>query len=345
MEKAKIDVIIPVYNDRNYLMECTRSVLYQDFKDLTLTLVDDCSTDGSSELCDSLAVLDSRVQVIHNSTNLGVSGSREAGFNATESEWVFFMDHDDLIKEDTLQMLMDVSDQGNLICGRGEERLDSEIPNLDWNVHDGDGSLTVISGHEACEKIVSENHNYGYIGSLWNKLISRKLMNRVLEETMKYKDSLSQVYFEDALCMPLLWHHADTVVINNSFCYVHRRLGSSLSVSLNINDYLYQLVKANEIDIAFLKKNEYDKAYEKILLGMFLMCQSVWYRSFKNEKDRSKKAAFDKEVSRIFERYYNELLKLELTGSQKLQLQSIKSFKKNRIRWARTFGFAWFEGI
>ncbi|MCF0187010.1 MAG: glycosyltransferase family 2 protein, partial [Bacteroidaceae bacterium] len=232
MEKAKIDVIIPVYNDRNYLMECARSVLYQDYKELTLTLVDDHSTDGSAELCDSLAVLDPRVRVIHNSTNLGVSGSREAGFNATESDWVFFMDHDDLIKEDTLEMLMDLADKGDLICGRGEERLDSEIPNLDWNIHDGDGSLTVMSGHEACEKIVSEDHGFGYIGSLWNKLISRKLMNRVLEETLKYKDKLSQVYFEDALCMPLLWHFAENVVIKNSFCYIHRRVGSSLSVSL-----------------------------------------------------------------------------------------------------------------
>ena len=68
MEKqALISIIVPVYNVVEYLENCVRSVLNQTYATWELLLIDDESTDGSSQLCDKLAANDSRIRVIPSS--------------------------------------------------------------------------------------------------------------------------------------------------------------------------------------------------------------------------------------------------------------------------------------
>ena len=63
--KDKISVIVPVFNVEKYLEKCIDSIINQTYKNLQIILVDDGSTDSSGEICDSYALKDSRVQVIH----------------------------------------------------------------------------------------------------------------------------------------------------------------------------------------------------------------------------------------------------------------------------------------
>ena len=72
-----ISVVIPVYNAESFISKCVGSVLEQTFSDLELICVDDCSTDGSSELLDGFD--DPRVRVIRFAENRGVSAARNAG--------------------------------------------------------------------------------------------------------------------------------------------------------------------------------------------------------------------------------------------------------------------------
>jgi glycosyltransferase involved in cell wall biosynthesis len=98
----KISVIIPVYNVRQYLDQCLNSLAEQTYKNLEIILVDDGSTDGSSEICDSYSEKDERFKVIHQN-NAGVSSARNAGLNAVSGEWIMFMDADDWIENDTCE--------------------------------------------------------------------------------------------------------------------------------------------------------------------------------------------------------------------------------------------------
>ena len=75
-----ISIVVPVYNTAEYIEQCVRSILLQDFTLLELVLVDDGSTDGSSGLCDEFATADERVKVIHQE-NSGVSVARNRGFD------------------------------------------------------------------------------------------------------------------------------------------------------------------------------------------------------------------------------------------------------------------------
>ncbi len=85
---------MPVYNSGKYLKTAVESILSQSLTDFELILVDDGSTDGSSEVCDKYASKDSRVVVIHQS-NGGICNARNKGLEIAKGEYIAFCDHDD----------------------------------------------------------------------------------------------------------------------------------------------------------------------------------------------------------------------------------------------------------
>lgn len=91
---TKFSIIIPVYNVEKYLDECVQSVLDQTFRDYEIILVDDGSRDSSPARCDSWAMKDSRIRVIHQQ-NQGLSGARNTGIAAAAGEYLMFLDSDD----------------------------------------------------------------------------------------------------------------------------------------------------------------------------------------------------------------------------------------------------------
>lgn len=92
-----LSVIIPVYNVAGYLRQCLDSVANQQpAGGLEVILVDDGSTDGSSEICDEYAARDARAFVIHKQ-NGGASSARNAGIRAATGDYLLFVDGDDYI--------------------------------------------------------------------------------------------------------------------------------------------------------------------------------------------------------------------------------------------------------
>ena len=101
---CKISVIMPVYQAERYLKDAVNSVLAQSFTDFELLMIDDGSTDGSPQICDSLATQDARIRVIHQS-NSGVSAARNKGIAMAKGEYISFVDADDLVRPNMLEVL------------------------------------------------------------------------------------------------------------------------------------------------------------------------------------------------------------------------------------------------
>lgn len=96
-------IIIPVYNNKNYLCDCVDSILSQNFKDYEIILIDDGSTDGSELLCDAYARQDN-IKAYHIG-NKGVSYARNKGIEEAEGEYIWFVDSDDTVIPDSLDIL------------------------------------------------------------------------------------------------------------------------------------------------------------------------------------------------------------------------------------------------
>ena len=75
----KVTVLMPVYNGEKYLREAIDSILNQTFTDFEFLIVDDGSTDNSSEIINSYS--DSRIRLIRKSANLGISKSLNIGLS------------------------------------------------------------------------------------------------------------------------------------------------------------------------------------------------------------------------------------------------------------------------
>lgn len=90
----RVSVILPVYNRSHSLRASAESVLYQDFRDLELIIVDDASTEDLKPIVDELH--DDRVVFVQHETNGGVSRARNTGMMRARGEYISFQDSDDL---------------------------------------------------------------------------------------------------------------------------------------------------------------------------------------------------------------------------------------------------------
>lgn len=100
----KITIIVPVYKAEAFLADCVDSILSQTFSDFEVILVDDGSPDNCGAICEAYAKQDSRVSVLHQ-VNQGQAAARNHALIQAKGEWICFVDSDDLIHPQTLELL------------------------------------------------------------------------------------------------------------------------------------------------------------------------------------------------------------------------------------------------
>lgn len=114
--KPLVSVIVPIYNAELYIQECIDSVLQQSFNDFELVLIDDGSADRSLDICYQRALEDSRIRVIHQD-NAGVTRARARGVESSRGEWIAFVDSDDWLPIDSLELLIKSTKDTDIVIG------------------------------------------------------------------------------------------------------------------------------------------------------------------------------------------------------------------------------------
>lgn len=122
-----ISVVMPVHNAAGFLGDTVATVLAQDLQDIEVICVNDCSTDDTARIIDTLCAADPRVRRIDNSRNLGPGGSRNVGIRAARGRYVFFLDADDAIPEGALSRLYEAARRNESSVVRGAFRTERRI--------------------------------------------------------------------------------------------------------------------------------------------------------------------------------------------------------------------------
>lgn len=91
-----ITVVMSVYNGLPYLSEAIESILLQSYTDFEFIIIDDLSTDGSSEILKKYAKKDTRIELIKNTTRLGLGANLKHGVQIAQGQWIARMDADDI---------------------------------------------------------------------------------------------------------------------------------------------------------------------------------------------------------------------------------------------------------
>ena len=117
-----VSVIVPVYNVRERIEACIKSILSSTLRDIEVIAIDDGSSDGGGEVLDALAGEDLRLRVIHQQ-NQGVSIARNNGIEAAAGEYLSFVDGDDGIEPDFLEKLYTAAVREDADICKGEARF------------------------------------------------------------------------------------------------------------------------------------------------------------------------------------------------------------------------------
>ena len=179
-----LSIIVPVYNNENYLEDCILSIVNQTYKDFELLLIDDGSIDRSGEICDHWRNRDKRVTVIHQ-TNSGVSAARNAGLELAKGNYIGFVDSDDIIDVDMYEFLLERIIQFNAdiaICG--VRRI---FPNQ-VEIYGGNGICQIYDSYNAIAKLLVQD----ILSSCYDKIYKRILLKDIRFEQVKY---LEDMYF------------------------------------------------------------------------------------------------------------------------------------------------------
>ena len=99
-----VSVVVPVYNVEKYIEECLSSIINQTYRNLEIICVDDCGQDNSMEIVKKYAKKDKRIKVIKHKENKGLGGARNTGLKNAKGEFIFFIDSDDWIERDCINI-------------------------------------------------------------------------------------------------------------------------------------------------------------------------------------------------------------------------------------------------
>ena len=102
--KELISIIVPVYNVEKYLNRCIDSLISQTYQNIEIILVDDGSTDSSSEIVDGYLKKDNRIKVFHKD-NGGLSDARNKGIEISKGKYLSFVDSDDYVTNTYIETL------------------------------------------------------------------------------------------------------------------------------------------------------------------------------------------------------------------------------------------------
>lgn len=168
-EKPKVSIIVAIYNIDKYIGKCISSIINQDYRNIEIILVDDCSKDYSGKICDEYAEKDSRILVIHNENNIRQSEVRNTGLNHATGDYVVFVDGDDWLASDYVTYMLKVIT---------ETKSDMAINLVNFTTRDTKQVKTQKPQIWSAEKATAELLFPHITVGAWNKIYSRDFIEK-----------------------------------------------------------------------------------------------------------------------------------------------------------------------
>lgn len=293
---SKISIIVPVYNVERYLDKCIFSILEQSFTDFELILVNDGSKDNSGMMCDGYKDRDSRIKVIHQE-NSGLSAARNIGIETSEGEYVTFIDSDDFIHRNMLEILYnnilgnkaDISVCDYHLVYEGKE-ISKEL---------GDNNITLYTNIEGVKKIVEKSKASMIVA--WGKLYTRNLFCDIRYPALKYH--------EDEFVTYKLLYKSTKIVATDAKLYYYLQRSNGITGSTYSIKRLEKLEALEEAIMFF--KNENNEALTYLAEFRYLLNIQIAYYRVKYEMD------YNKEIMDSLKIQYNQKFSEFARGNMK----------------------------
>ena len=276
-----LSVIIPIYNAEKYLEQCIRSVMGQTLKDIEIILIDDGSTDGSSNICLALAAEDSRI-IYYHKANEGLAAARQDGIDRAHGEYVGFVDSDDWVDEDMFEKMYlagKSNDSDVVLCNAYEY----SVKKVRFDIDAGPYDRARIESEVLPKSFITIDHRGARSNIRWSNCI------RIYKKsTIDINDIAFGRSFRRSQDLPFT---LDMMLVAENFYYVdeflyHNRQDAG-SLSRGYTNNMWQLIKPLILHIKDSVGNypEYEKYYGTTA---FFLCWDCIANEFKSDAPKKK---------------------------------------------------------
>ena len=303
----KVSVIIPIYNTEEFLPKCIDSVRKQTLKEIEIILVDDESPDKSPQICDEYAQKDKRIRVIHKK-NGGLGYARNSGLDAAIGEYVSFVDSDDFIKPEMMQILYETAKKydaddvrsGTIFYNNGKLTIRKDVE--EETVFQGTDEVKIFMLN-LLAPLPEETRDVKYMMSVCLSLHRRSVIEENNVRFTSERETLSEDLIFDLDLLPQM-----NCIVCIPDCFYHYRMNpNSLSHSFSMEKYkkygifftlvqskLDKLYKRDEYILHFLRLQflyfrtvlgsaftSFSNFKKSIQIGHFILSDSLWNDLFK----------------------------------------------------------------
>ncbi len=307
-----VSVIVPVYNVEKFLKKCLDSIVKQTFHDFEVIIVNDGSTDNSGVIAQQYVENYSNVRVI-TQKNGGLGAARNTGIRAAKGEYLLFVDSDDTIGENTLQVLTEAANRNGadlVIFDYMEEDVNGNTLKISRGCLQDNPDTTLLS----CPQLLLD------WPSACNKLYCRKLFTN----TDIYFPG--RAWYEDFRTIPKILTSASHIeYVNEPFYHYLQRPGSIMhSVQVERNR---EILDAFEDLIYYFKEhklyNTYHKELEFLAILHILVAASV--RVLKADRKHPLLKTFQTYVKSNFPNYKQNFYLNRLSKKERIILKFLDS--------------------
>lgn len=315
-----VSVIVPVYNGEKYLRQCIDSICNQSYKDLEIIIINDGSKDNTSKIAKQIESKDNRVIYVEHE-NKGVSYSRNKGIDLATGEYIVFVDCDDTIEKQYIELLLNQISKNNLdivSCGYTDISIYGTIKLNDFYIGN-----SMLNKDEFINNIFK-----GVGGTLWGKIFKTKMIN-------KNKVRLNNNIFmcEDMLfVLKYAMQSKRFGAIEESLYNYNRKNENSVSSKINF-EYFNNLIDVMKEIEKILNKNKYDSKFIDSILSDRIKNLTVSFSIMQHDKKHgySKIEKFNN-IKFIFENYYFKKYKNIFNASNKKENKLITFIKDENIK-------------
>ena len=185
-KNAVISIIVPIYNSALYLRECLESIRKQTYESIKVLLIYTKSEDLSENICKEYCEKDDRFKIIYNLQNIkGAGSARNLGLEDVQSDYVGFVDSDDIIHKDMFRVLLE-----NVINNNADISICKEARSI--NDLGEKSNCEIFDADCGIEELIKGKK---YYGELWNKLYSWKLVEDIrFDEGLSVAEDIKYVF-------------------------------------------------------------------------------------------------------------------------------------------------------
>ena len=313
-EDLTIGILIPVYNVADYVEECIESILAQIDTRASILIMNDASTDNSAAIIKRFEN-HPQVQIFDATHNRGLSATRNALFDMAQTEYIWFIDSDDVMYEGAYKSVMSQIEKLNsdVLCadyvslrGKKEVKKKAFIGKANKNY--------INKRNSFLDNIIENNSNH-----VWNKVFRRQVIQNIrFKEGLNFEDIL---YMTDISLKSFQYSYLKQPVIK------YREREGSILKNLDkkyVDDYLY----AFTYRVENYQRDEGKDGYHYLLYKVYKHYIGLLNKIAKNNQEDLLKDTYDQ-----YNKYFSELYLVankELPIHQRIIL-NIKRSKLDKI--------------